>query len=112
MNLNLQLPFYIIKDELLNWELMGAEGMGIWITSPYGESGTIYRLLGEGVALLEDGCHCGWSLRFQKLKSEPVAHFLLPADPEIDCQLLPQHYICLHSAVLPTMMKTDKTSEW
>jgi hypothetical protein len=29
MNLNLQLPFYIIKDELLNWELMGAQGVGI-----------------------------------------------------------------------------------
>lgn len=52
------------------------------------ESDTIRRcdLIGADVDLLEEVCHWGWVLRFQKLKSDLVAHclFLLSEDLDIE----------------------------
>jgi hypothetical protein len=60
-------------------------------------------LLGS-VALLEwvwpcwKVCHCGWVLRFQKLKPSPVAQslFLLPVDPAVILPVTSQ-VLCLRA---------------
>jgi hypothetical protein len=46
--------------------------------------------------IFEEVCHRAWALRFQMLKSGPVAHFLflLPADLDIEL-LAPSPALCL-----------------
>jgi hypothetical protein len=52
------------------------------------ESGTSRRcsLVEIGVALLEEVCHWGWALRFQKLQPNPMAHllFLVPVNQDVE----------------------------
>jgi hypothetical protein len=59
-------------------------------------------LFGISVAFLEEGCHQGWDLVFQKLKRGSL--FLLPVDPDVNSQLLFQHLVCICAAMLPAMM--------
>ena len=68
-------------------------------------SGTIRcGFVGVGVALLEKGRHCGvGASRSYMLKAMPsIDHslLLLLADQEV----LLQHHVCLHTAMLPAVM--------
>ena len=50
-------------------------------------SGTVRRcgLIGVGVAMLEEVCHCGgWALRSVILKVCSQSLLLLPADPDVE----------------------------
>jgi hypothetical protein len=64
-----------------------------------------HRLIGSditgGVALLEEVCHRGWALRFQKHKQGPVSlSLLLPAIPDVELSVLLQFHVCLHAVML------------
>ena len=42
-----------------------------------------YGRAGVGVALLEEVCHWGWALRFQKSMPGPVSLCMVPVDQDI-----------------------------
>lgn len=75
--------------------------------------GRFLKLFGkdEEVWFFEGVCHwglCGLAQRFQNPSSFPVSSVsLLPED--IKSQLLCQHYACLSSAMLPTIIAIDST---
>jgi hypothetical protein len=65
----------------------------------------------EGVALLEEVYHFGWTLRFQKPMLGLVSFSLQFVDQDVSSQLLLQCPVCLSAALLPAMMVMDSPSE-
>jgi hypothetical protein len=55
------------------------------------------------------GAYLSLALRSQKLKPGLVAHclFLMLVDQDVELSALLQHYVCLHAAMVPTMMIMD-----
>lgn len=60
--------------------------------------------VGNSVCVTVEG-----ALRFQKLKSGPVAHsfFLLPVDPDVKSSATLQHHVSLHAVMLSAMIIVD-----
>ena len=54
-----------------------------------------------GVVLLEEVCHSGCDLTFQKLKLGSVAPCLLPVDLDIKLSATAQYHVCLHAPYSP-----------
>ena len=70
----------------------------------------VWKELG-GAVLLEEVCHWGWTLRFQKLTPFPVSCLcLMFIDQDVSSQLLLQCHVCLSAAMLPTMTVMDFNS--
>jgi hypothetical protein len=62
---------------------------------------------GLGVALLEEGCHWGWTLGFQKpmpFSSELFLSSLWSLSQDVSPQLLLQFHVRLPAALLSAMM--------
>ena len=55
------------------------------------------------VAFLEEMCDCRCVLKLQKHKPDPTTHSLAA----YGSQLLLQDHVCLHAAMLPTMLIMD-----
>lgn len=64
-----------------------------------------HYLKGLGAVLLEKVCH------FMDFKSPSQALwlslFLLPVDPSVELSANSQHHVCMHAAILPTMVTMD-----
>jgi hypothetical protein len=74
-------------------------------------NGTIRRcgLVGVGVALLEEVCHCGAGFEVQS-SSYTQGDTQSPAAFRLRCRTLSsilQHHVCLHAAMLFAMMIMD-----
>jgi hypothetical protein len=66
------------------------------------------------VSLSDEVCHCGGGLRgllyAQAISSLEHHLILLPVEQNIELSALFQPHVCLHKAMLPTMMIMDRAS--
>ena len=69
-----------------------------------------YELVEVGVVMMEEACHFGVGFGVSNAQARPsVSLFLLPANPDVELPTILQHHdaICLHFAMLPSMITMD-----
>lgn len=66
-----------------------------------------------GVSSLGEVCHYRVvpEVSFAQAPSREAVHILFPMDPDVGLSAPSPHQVCLHAAMLPTMMMTDKPAE-